>query len=71
MSNIEYVDKMTPMERLGAFMTGKEMDRILIMPILVSIAHDSVKLLLENNYINPNIKIYPLYIMLKSMFLFI
>lgn len=32
-------DKMTPMERLNAFMTGKEMDRILAMPILVSIAH--------------------------------
>lgn len=32
-------DKMTPNQRLEAFMTGKEMDRILSMPILVSIAH--------------------------------
>lgn len=32
-------DKMTPNERLNAFMTGGEMDRILSMPILVSIAH--------------------------------
>ncbi|MDO5689043.1 MAG: uroporphyrinogen decarboxylase family protein [Tissierellia bacterium] len=32
-------DKMTPMERLGAFMTGEPMDRILIMPFCVSIAH--------------------------------
>ena len=30
---------MTPNQRLEAFMTGKEMDRILAMPILVSIAH--------------------------------
>lgn len=32
-------DLMTPNERLQAFMTGQEMDRILAMPILVSIAH--------------------------------
>ena len=32
-------DKMTPMERLGAFLNGEEMDRILIMPIVVSLAH--------------------------------
>ena len=32
-------DEMTPNERLQAFMTGKKMDRILVMPILVSIAH--------------------------------
>lgn len=32
-------DKMTPNQRLNAFMTGGEMDRILSMPILVSIAH--------------------------------
>lgn len=34
-----FKDKMTPMERLGAFMTGAEMDRMLIMPIIVSVAH--------------------------------
>ena len=28
-------DQMTPNERMEAFMTGKEMDRILTMPILV------------------------------------
>jgi len=33
------LDQMTPNERLQAFMTGKEMDRILAMPMLVSIAH--------------------------------
>lgn len=32
-------DTMTPMERLGAFMSGEELDRILIMPIIVSVAH--------------------------------
>lgn len=32
-------DQMTPNERLQAFMTGEEMDRILVMPILVSVAH--------------------------------
>lgn len=32
-------DQMTPNERLQAFMTGEEMDRILAMPILVSVAH--------------------------------
>jgi uroporphyrinogen decarboxylase len=32
-------DQMTPNERMEAFMTGKEMDRILTMPILVSVAH--------------------------------
>lgn len=33
------LDKMTPMERLYAFLEGEEMDRILIMPIIVSLAH--------------------------------
>ena len=33
------LDQMMPNERLQAFMTGKEMDRILVMPILVSITH--------------------------------
>jgi len=32
-------DQMTPNERLQAFMKGEEMDRILAMPILVSISH--------------------------------
>ena len=32
-------DQMTPNERMAAFMAGKEMDRILTMPILVSVAH--------------------------------
>lgn len=31
-------DLMTPMERLGAFMTGKEMDRILAMPFICSMS---------------------------------
>lgn len=35
----KFGDKMTPLDRLGAFMTGGEMDRILIMPLIVSIAH--------------------------------
>ena len=33
------LDQMTPNERLQAFMIGNEMDRILAMPILLSIAH--------------------------------
>jgi uroporphyrinogen decarboxylase len=31
-------DQMTPMERLGAFLTGKEMDRILAMPLVCSMS---------------------------------
>ncbi|MEG0227348.1 MAG: hypothetical protein RR446_02215 [Lachnospiraceae bacterium] len=31
-------DKMTPMERLNAFLTGQPMDRILAMPLLCSMS---------------------------------
>ena len=31
-------DQMTPNERLGAFMTGGEMDRMLIMPVACSMS---------------------------------
>lgn len=34
-----FKERMTPKERLEAFMTGQEMDRMLLMPILMSIAH--------------------------------
>ena len=31
-------DQMTPMERLGGFLTGGEMDRILAMPLICSMS---------------------------------
>lgn len=31
-------DQMTPMERLGGFLTGGDMDRILAMPLICSMS---------------------------------
>ena len=31
-------DQMTPMERLGAFMNGQPMDRIMAMPVICSMS---------------------------------
>ena len=34
------LDQMTPNQRLNAFMTGQSMDRMLAMPVIVSMSSD-------------------------------